>query len=320
MAFTPPPPASIAARPTRRMGGVRGQDESREQFRSRMDAPPPAPVSPAAPSRRDNIIAARADGTFDAKRAAFNAGTAQHGRIMDEAGNISSAPASQTSAKGAMVPGVSAGSMVFKPASPAPAPAPPPQPGVMAAPRGFAQSLTHQVQPLPGASPAPVPTPISKGGRINDGAGFRPAAEVNQSLRAAQEARAAPPPAPSPAVPAPAPPPGPPPTKLADLNPEQQQQALAAARERDKVRAAAEAAKRAKQPAPPAPAPKSPFASMSDEEIKRYGIKRAKDADAEVTLEAFQKAREETARRAAFRAAQDKAGITAAFRKAQQST
>jgi len=254
MAFTPPAPGSIASRPTIKKGGVRGADESPEDFSQRMATRQAsnATASPAAmPTRRDNILTARADGSFDAKRNAFNAGTAQHGRSMDEAGNItgSTAPAAAPRPASQLIPGRSAGSMVMPPAAPAaaapmaspapqapgspaaPAPAPPPggirPPAQAAAPMGppsaasasaGKMSLTPQpapapasrmaqrqqrtqsptaappppspaVPPQPGA-PAAVPAPAArKPGMINDGQGWKPASEVNASLRAAQDAR-----------------------------------------------------------------------------------------------------------------------------------
>jgi len=280
MAFTPPAPGSIASRPTIKKGGVRGADESPEDFSQRMATRQAsnATASPAAmPTRRDNILTARADGSFDAKRNAFNAGTAQHGRSMDEAGNItgSTAPAAAPRPASQLIPGRSAGSMVMPPAAPAaaapmaspapqapgspaaPAPAPPPggirPPAQAAAPMGppsaasasaGKMSLTPQpapapasrmaqrqqrtqsptaappppspaVPPQPGA-PAAVPTPAArKPGMINDGQGWKPASEVNASLRAAQDARTAqaanPPPPPAPT-------PGPAQKALADFN------------------------------------------------------------------------------------------------------
>ena len=81
---------SLANRPTTFAGGVRRRDES---FRDRMDTGRAGNAAPqAAPlSRRDNILAARADGTFNQKRDAYNAAGAATGHSMDEAGNIVSA-------------------------------------------------------------------------------------------------------------------------------------------------------------------------------------------------------------------------------------
>jgi len=290
MAFTPPAPGSIASRPTIKKGGVRGADESPEDFSQRMATRQASPVqaSPGAtPTRRDNILTARADGSFDAKRNAFNAGTAQHGRSMDEAGNITGATAAFAAPRPAsqLIPGRSAGSMVMPPAAPAPAPAaapspapqipntpaapaPAPSPGGIRPPAQAAtpigppstatasagkMSLTPQPAPAPASrmaqrqqrpqspnaappppSPAvppqpgaPAPAPAArKPGMINDGQGFKPASEVNASLRAAQDARAgrpsvAPPP-PKPAiVNATPPPPAPPPPKPAQPAPAQ---------------------------------------------------------------------------------------------------
>lgn len=81
---------SLANRPTKFAGGVRRRDEPPEAFRDRMDAgrasngvqPPPML------SRRDNIIAARADDSFRAKVDAYNQAGAATGHSMDDAGNL----------------------------------------------------------------------------------------------------------------------------------------------------------------------------------------------------------------------------------------
>lgn len=82
-------PGSLAAQPRRFAGGVRKRGESPEQMANRMDAGYMASAmqgGTSAPTRADNIAKARADGTFDAKRNAFNA--ANQGSFMDAAGNI----------------------------------------------------------------------------------------------------------------------------------------------------------------------------------------------------------------------------------------
>ena len=245
MAFTAPPPGSIASRPTIKKGGVRSSDESPEDFAQRMASrqasnAAPAPAQAPAPTRRDIIIAARADDTFDAKRNALNAGTAQHGRTMDEAGNISTVATAAPRPSAPLVPGGG------QPAAPAPSPAPAaPSPVPMGPPSttsfsGGKMSLTPQAAPPPASrlaqrqqlrtsSPAPVAPPPRKGGMINDGQGFRPASEVNASLRAAQDARAAQ--AANP--PAPAPKPASTPNTMANWTPEEEKAALAAARARE---------------------------------------------------------------------------------------
>jgi len=97
-------PGSLAAQPRRFAGGVRKRGESPDQMANRMDAGYMASAtqggtSATTPTRADNIAKARADGTFDAKRNAFNA--ANSGSFMDAAGNIGPkaempAPASPT--------------------------------------------------------------------------------------------------------------------------------------------------------------------------------------------------------------------------------
>ena len=82
-------PGSLAAQPRRFAGGVRKRGESPDQMANRMDAGYMASAmqgGTTAPTRADNIAKARADGTFDAKRNAFNA--ANQGSFMDAAGNI----------------------------------------------------------------------------------------------------------------------------------------------------------------------------------------------------------------------------------------
>lgn len=95
-------PGSLAAQPRRFAGGVRKRGESPDQMANRMDAGYMASAmqgGTTAPTKADNIAKARADGTFDAKRNAFNA--ANSGSFMDAAGNIGPkaempAPASPT--------------------------------------------------------------------------------------------------------------------------------------------------------------------------------------------------------------------------------
>lgn len=119
-------PGSIAARPATFAGGVRKRDESPDAFRGRMDAgyaqsaangAAPMAAGPQ-PTRRDNIVAARADGSFDQKRDTFNQAGAATGHSMDEAGNITAAPPA-AKAGGSLVPGSSPGSSVWKPNTPA---------------------------------------------------------------------------------------------------------------------------------------------------------------------------------------------------------
>lgn len=78
-------PGSLAARPTRKMGGVRRRDESPAQFRDRM-AERGFSAAAQGPSRADNIANARANGKFDEMRAGFNA--ANKSSYMDTTGTI----------------------------------------------------------------------------------------------------------------------------------------------------------------------------------------------------------------------------------------
>lgn len=109
-------PGSLAAQPRRFAGGVRKRGESPDQMANRMDAGYMASAmqgGTSAPTRADNIAKARADGTFDAKRKAFNA--ANSGSFMDAAGNIGPKAEMPTSPASA-------------PPSPAPPSAPAPNP------------------------------------------------------------------------------------------------------------------------------------------------------------------------------------------------
>lgn len=111
------PATGIAGRPTRFMGGVRRRDESPDAFRDRMDTGRAGNAAPqAAPlSRRDNIIAARADGSFDGKVAAYNAAGAATGHSMDEAGNLIAPPPKAVPLTGTRP---AAGTVPMKPAAP----------------------------------------------------------------------------------------------------------------------------------------------------------------------------------------------------------
>lgn len=140
---------SLAAQPTRHAGGVRGRNEDPAQFRARMDGgamahgqmprgvtPPPM----AAPTRQDNIIASRVDGTFNTKRNAFNAANA--GKLtMDEAGNINPAAT---------------------PATPAAPPTPSPTPTPTASPVPPVNQVTPPTPKLPAGGSSPMMKPIGK--------------------------------------------------------------------------------------------------------------------------------------------------------------
>lgn len=108
---------SLANRPTTFAGGVRRRDESPDAFRDRMDTGRAGNAAPqAAPlSRRDNIIAARADGSFDGKVAAYNAAGAATGHSMDEAGNLIAPPPKAVPLTGTRP---AAGTVPMKPAAP----------------------------------------------------------------------------------------------------------------------------------------------------------------------------------------------------------
>ena len=117
-------PGSLAAQPRRFAGGVRKRGESPDQMANRMDAGYMASAmqgGTTAPTRADNIAKARADGTFDAKRNAFNA--ANQGSFMDAAGNIG--PKAEMPAPPASAP-----------PSPTPPSAPAPNPTATAKPKG----------------------------------------------------------------------------------------------------------------------------------------------------------------------------------------
>lgn len=117
-------PGSLAAQPRRFAGGVRKRGESPDQMANRMDAGYMASAmqgGTSAPTRADNIAKARADGTFDAKRNAFNA--ANQGSLMDAAGNIG--PKAEMPAPPASAP-----------PSPTPPSAPAPNPTATAKPKG----------------------------------------------------------------------------------------------------------------------------------------------------------------------------------------
>lgn len=161
-------PGSLAARPTVKKGGVRMRDESPEAFRARMDAnqaqptattSSPAPLIPTAvaPTRRDNILAARAAGTFDAKRAAYNQAGLATGHSMDEAGNItgpsaagSNTPRPQASTFASATDGQGGSKMVRLPDTP-PAPTTPRHTTGPANPTGIPafDSLTQEVSRPP---------------------------------------------------------------------------------------------------------------------------------------------------------------------------
>lgn len=180
----------LSNRPTRFVGGTRRQNESPEEFRARMDAgrAPAAPMPMA--TRTDRIVAARMDGTFDAKRDAFNQSNAAKGLYMDEAGNIGPKP-EPTPAPAAPAPAAvkPAGAPVLKPAAPMltaknrpeplfdgqpkskspifnPAPAAPPlRAGVPASPKPGTINVTAAMKAPPSApaAPKPVTPPVQVG-------------------------------------------------------------------------------------------------------------------------------------------------------------
>jgi len=107
-------PGSIAARPVRKMGGVRRQNETPAQFDERMASRGAFTAAAQGPTRADKIAEARANGGFDMKRAAFNA--ANKGSYMDSTGTIGPKAEMPT----AITP---ASPAPMSPASPSPAPA-----------------------------------------------------------------------------------------------------------------------------------------------------------------------------------------------------
>lgn len=211
--------ASIAIRPKVRYGGdntnsTNAEGEKRSGGPGRLVAQTGSPVT--APTRRDNILTARADGSFDAKRNAFNAGTAQHGRTMDEAGNItgSAAPAP----RGQLVPGRSAGSMVWQPsaANPSAPPAVPavPSPPATAVPAPASPASNTQSPPAPAPPPGGIrpSSPSAPAPRAGTGPLRAPApgaqttalmGRINQSMSGKPAPTISAPPPPSPAVPPP---------------------------------------------------------------------------------------------------------------------
>jgi hypothetical protein len=100
---------------------------------------PNAPAQPGAvaPTRRDNILAARTDGTFDAKVAAYNQAGQATGHSMDAAGNITAPSPTAVKPGGKLIPGHSPGSSIWQPdapvATPTPTPTLPPTPSAVAA-------------------------------------------------------------------------------------------------------------------------------------------------------------------------------------------
>lgn len=111
------------------MGGDQGSLAERSTFRAAAQA--------RTPTRDDNIAAARADGTFDAKRAAFN--SANKGSHMDEMGRIGpKAPA----APGTNAPAMSAPAAPMSPPGQSQAkPMTPPKTGMAAAASGKFTSM-----------------------------------------------------------------------------------------------------------------------------------------------------------------------------------
>jgi hypothetical protein len=94
-----PHSGSIASRPVRQIPSSRRRGTAASDVPARLMGGRSQPLSATsapmavAPNRRDNILAARADGTFDAKVAAYNQAGAATGHSMDAAGNITAAPA-----------------------------------------------------------------------------------------------------------------------------------------------------------------------------------------------------------------------------------
>jgi hypothetical protein len=79
---------------------------------------PGATPTAVAPTRRDKILAARTDNTFDAKRAAYTQQGQSTGHSMDEAGNITSPAPAAVKPGGRLIPGHSPGSSIWQPDAP----------------------------------------------------------------------------------------------------------------------------------------------------------------------------------------------------------
>lgn len=140
---------AMAFRRSGRIGGIR--NTSTDAMGRRVAMPTSAQISggtaPAsfyrsqAPTRADNVRASMLDGTFGAKRAAFNAGS--KGSQMDAYGNI--------------IPGASS---------------PPPAPAAPAAPPQAAVPPASKTSQAPAYKPPQLPAgPLSPTGRIKDESG-----------------------------------------------------------------------------------------------------------------------------------------------------
>jgi hypothetical protein len=142
--------ARMAARPNTPVGGVRRRDETRGDFRARTDNGMTSPAMPGVtpPNRRDNILAARTDGTFDAKVAAYNQAGAATGHSMDAAGNITAPPPAAVKPGGRLIPGHSPGSSIWQPDTPTSQPG---QPG-QSSPSVLPPTLKRPAAPRPGGT------------------------------------------------------------------------------------------------------------------------------------------------------------------------
>lgn len=136
--LNPPSAGGLAGRPTRQVGGVRRQNETPLSFQNRLGGQPAGVTPPPMQTREDRVLAARMDGTFDAKRSAFNA--AAKGQFMDEAANIT------------------ATSQNFGAANAAPAPSP----QFASAPAGMGGSKMVQIPATPTKPAAVTPPTITR--------------------------------------------------------------------------------------------------------------------------------------------------------------
>lgn len=159
--LNPPSAGGLAGRPTRQVGGVRRQNETPLTFQNRMGGQPAGVTPPPMQTREDRILAARMDGTFDAKRSAFNAQA--KGQFMDEAGNI--APTSQNFRNGEVVTDPSTGQrrMMLADGSEAMVAMSPAKPQFASAPDGRGGSKMVQIPATP-AKPAAVTPPSTPTG------------------------------------------------------------------------------------------------------------------------------------------------------------
>lgn len=150
MSALSPYSGSLATRPVRQLPSTKRQGTAASDAPARMmggrSQPLSAPSAPmaVAPNRRDNILNARSDGTFQAKRDLYNQQGLATGHSMDAAGNITAPPVA-TKPGGKLIPGSSPGSAVWQPNAPAPTGA-----GTSSPPPSAPSGTTPGWTPVPG--------------------------------------------------------------------------------------------------------------------------------------------------------------------------